>query len=67
MTTTTPPTPLTTEATPAWDDIDLIRSLVVNLKTDPYDVYIGRPGKGQEGPWGNPFKINEHGGPRRGD
>jgi hypothetical protein len=21
----------------------------------PYDVYIGRPGKGREGPWGNPF------------
>ena len=62
MTTATPPTPLATEAAPPWDDIDVIRSLVVNLKTDPYDVYIGRPGQGQEGPWGNPFKISEHGG-----
>ena len=25
---------------------------VVNRRTDPYDVYIGRPSK-----WGNPFKL----------
>ena len=24
----------------------------VNLRRQPYDIYIGRPG-----PWGNPFKI----------
>lgn len=29
-------------------------SKVVNIRTSPYDVYIGRPGKGQPGPWGNP-------------
>lgn len=27
---------------------------VVNLRDEPYDVYIGRPSK-----WGNPFKINK--------
>ncbi len=27
---------------------------VVNLKTDEYDVYIGRPSK-----WGNPFSYKE--------
>lgn len=30
---------------------------VVNLRREPYDVYIGRPGKGQSGPWGNPFRL----------
>ena len=28
---------------------------VVNLYKEPYDVYIGRAGKGQDGKWGNPF------------
>ncbi|MDC3375208.1 DUF4326 domain-containing protein [bacterium] len=28
---------------------------VVNLRTEPFDVYIGRAGKGQNGKWGNPF------------
>ena len=28
---------------------------VVNLYKEPYDVYIGRAGKGQSGKWGNPF------------
>ena len=28
----------------------------VNLRTDDYDVYIGRGSR-----WGNPFKIGEHG------
>ena len=28
---------------------------VVNLYKEPYDVYIGRTGKGQSGKWGNPF------------
>ena len=31
---------------------------VVNLRREPYDVYIGRPGQGQAGPWGNPFRLN---------
>ena len=28
---------------------------VVNLRTQAYDVYIGRPGRGKSGKWGNPF------------
>jgi hypothetical protein len=28
---------------------------VVNLYKEPYDVYIGRAGKGQDGYFGNPF------------
>ena len=31
---------------------------VVNLREEPYDVYIGRPGRGksiEEGKWDNPF------------
>lgn len=30
---------------------------VVNLYKERYDVYIGRPGKGQKGYFGNPFSI----------
>lgn len=30
---------------------------VVNLFKEPYDVYIGRPGKGQDGYFGNPFPL----------
>lgn len=30
---------------------------VVNIRSGArYDVYVGRPGKGQPGPWGNPFR-----------
>ena len=29
---------------------------VANIKLkEPYDIYIGRKGKGQDGFWGNPF------------
>lgn len=28
---------------------------VVNLKREKYNVYIGRPGKGEDGYFGNPF------------
>lgn len=31
------------------------KTIVVNISED-YDVYIGRPGKGQPGPFGNPIK-----------
>lgn len=31
---------------------------VVNLRKEDYDVYIGRAGKGQEGYFGNPFRID---------
>lgn len=30
--------------------------MVVNIRTDKYDVYIGRPSK-----WGNPFVIGKDG------
>jgi hypothetical protein len=30
---------------------------VVNLRKEHYDVYIGRPGKGQDGYFGNPFRL----------
>lgn len=30
-------------------------TFVVNLHNEPYDVYIGRAGKGQDGYFGNPF------------
>jgi|SRR5215218_6298780 len=34
---------------------------VVHIRRDAYDVYIGRPGQGEEGPWGNRFTIGEAG------
>lgn len=34
---------------------------VVNLRREPYDVYIGRVGKGQEGYFGNPFRLEKGG------
>jgi hypothetical protein len=37
---------------------------VVNLREEPYDVYIGRPGRGkskEEGKGGNPFEIGRDG------
>jgi hypothetical protein len=30
---------------------------VVNLRTHPYDVYIGRAGHGHDGYFGNPYKT----------
>ena len=33
-------------------------SEVVNLYKAKYDVYIGRPGKGQDGYFGNPFRLD---------
>lgn len=41
----------------------LAETKVVNIKKEPYDVYIGRAGKGQDGYFGNPFKL-EKGKPR---
>ena len=32
---------------------------VVNLHKSPYDVYIGRAGRGQSGYFGNPIKVGE--------
>ena len=31
---------------------------VVNIHKDSYDQYIGRSGKGQDGYFGNPFRLN---------
>jgi len=33
----------------------------VNLRSESYDIYIGRAGKGQEGIFGNPFIVGAHG------
>lgn len=33
-----------------------MNTTVVNIYKEPYDVYIGRAGKGQDGYWGNPFQ-----------
>lgn len=33
-----------------------MRTRVVNLRREDYDVYIGRPGHGEEGYYGNPIK-----------
>lgn len=30
---------------------------VVNLYKEPFDIYIGRAGKGQDGYFGNPVKL----------
>ena len=34
---------------------------VVNLRKEPFDVYIGRFGRGQDGYFGNPYKVRDHG------
>ncbi len=38
-----------------------MKTKVVNLKKEKYDVYIGRKGRGHEGYFGNPFSAREHG------
>lgn len=37
------------------------RTRVVNIRHEAYDVYIGRSGKGLDGPLGNPYSVAEHG------
>jgi len=32
-------------------------TVVVNIRLDKYDVYIGRAGKGMDGYFGNPFPL----------
>lgn len=34
---------------------------VVNLRREPFDVYIGRAGRGMDGYFGNPFGVRTHG------
>src|SRR4051812_27107998 len=39
-----------------------LRTTVVNIaRGEACDLYIGRPGKGQDGVWGNPFVIGRDG------
>src|SRR5437868_4569152 len=37
-------------------------TLVVNIRLDPFDVYIGRAGHGHDGYFGNPFKTDHRSG-----
>lgn len=40
----------------------MIRTTVINIHwKEPYDVYIGRKGKGQDGYFGNPFILERDG------
>lgn len=39
----------------------IMKTVVVNLRRAPYDVYIGRAGHGQDGYFGNPFPIETWG------
>jgi hypothetical protein len=36
-----------------------LTTTVVNLRVTAYDVYIGRAGYGQEGFFGNPYRVGE--------
>jgi len=38
-----------------------MKTRVVNALKERYDVYIGRPGRGLAGPFGNPFKVGRDG------
>lgn len=39
----------------------VVTTTVVNLRREPFDVYIGRAGKGQDGYFGNPFPVKVYG------
>jgi hypothetical protein len=34
-----------------------MQTVVVNIKVETFDVYIGRAGRGEDGYFGNPFRI----------
>jgi hypothetical protein len=34
-----------------------MKTKVVNIRNEKYDVYIGRSGRGQDGYFGNPFPL----------
>lgn len=36
------------------------KTVVVNLKREPFDVYIGRPGQGEDGYFGNPVRVERY-------
>jgi hypothetical protein len=46
-----------TDQTAQVDGVEVGR--VVHIKKDPYDVYIGRSGKGTTSKWGNPYRIGD--------
>jgi hypothetical protein len=33
------------------------KTRVVNMRHEPFDVYIGRPGRGERGVFGNPYRV----------
>lgn len=33
------------------------KTRVVNMRREPFDVYIGRPGRGERGTFGNPYRV----------
>jgi hypothetical protein len=35
-----------------------MKTRVVNIRNEKYDVYIGRAGRGQDGYFGNPFMLS---------
>ena len=37
-----------------------MKTKVVNIKNENYDVYIGRAGRGQSGYFGNPFRLSNN-------
>lgn len=36
-----------------------MKTVVVNLRNESYDVYIGRAGHGEDGYFGNPIRLNK--------
>ena len=32
---------------------------IVNLRVEPFDVYIGRMGRGEDGYFGNPYRVRD--------
>lgn len=39
----------------------MAETIVVNLRRQEFDVYIGRAGRGFDGYFGNPYTVREHG------
>jgi hypothetical protein len=40
-----------------FEDCGVQPTRVVNLRHEPFDIYIGRAGKGQDGYFGNPYRV----------
>lgn len=39
----------------------MTKTRVVNLRRERYDVYIGRAGQGEDGYFGNPYRLSAYG------